>query len=108
MNRTSYHHQSINRSDGAWRRDGRVHRRLAVGAEVLDSGGVHFRVWAPRRHSMEVVLRSGPGEGRAFELSREEDGYFSGLALEAGVGTRYSFRLGGAGGSLLPDPASRY
>src|SRR4051812_24485855 len=47
-------------------------RRLPVGAEVLPGGGTHFRVWAPRRRSVEVVLEGGPGAaGRppAFPLS---------------------------------------
>ena len=34
-------------------------RRLPGGAEVLLDGGVHFRVWASKRHRVEVVLESG-------------------------------------------------
>ncbi len=45
-------------------------RRLPIGAEVLPSGGVHFRVWAPRQRTVEVVLQAGPGAGRAFRLAR--------------------------------------
>jgi hypothetical protein len=31
-------------------------RRLAIGAEAQPEGGTHFRVWAPRRARVEVVL----------------------------------------------------
>jgi maltooligosyltrehalose trehalohydrolase len=79
-------------------------RRLPVGAEVLSDGGVHFRVWAPRRQRVEVILE-GPMP-RAVELRREADGYFSGRADAAGDGTRYRFRLDG--GDAYPDPASRF
>jgi maltooligosyltrehalose trehalohydrolase len=80
-----------------------VTRRLPVGAEVVD-GGVHFRVWAPRRKSVEVVLEQ---RRQAIPLEPEADGYFSGLSAEARSGTRYRFRLDG-GDTLYPDPVSRY
>ncbi|HEX6184384.1 MAG TPA: malto-oligosyltrehalose trehalohydrolase [Pyrinomonadaceae bacterium] len=79
-------------------------RRLPVGAEVLPGGGVHFRVWAPRRSRVEVVLEDG---GAAFALEPEEGGYFSALVGRAGEGALYRFRLDGDD-SLYPDPASRF
>ncbi|MGD1075650.1 MAG: alpha-amylase family glycosyl hydrolase [Thermodesulfovibrionales bacterium] len=87
-------------------------RRLPVGAEVLSGGGVHFRVWAPRRKTAEVVIESGPGYRQtdaapAFELNREASGYFSGVVPAAVDGTFYRYRLD-AGGDLFPDPASRF
>ena len=33
-----------------------VERRLPVGAELLPDGGVSFRVWAPKRRSVQVVV----------------------------------------------------
>ena len=54
-----------------------AHRRLPVGAEALPGGGVHFRVWAPRRRRVAVVFEGGPD---AVELAAEGDGYFSGHA----------------------------
>jgi hypothetical protein len=48
-------------------------RRLPVGAEVV-ADGVHFRVWAPKRQRVEVVVEGGPGfkgEAAAFELRPE-------------------------------------
>jgi maltooligosyltrehalose trehalohydrolase len=78
-------------------------RRLPVGAEVLPGGGVHFRVWAPGRRRVEVVL---PDRGSVL-LDAEADGYFSGRAAAAAAGDRYRFRLDG-GTDLYPDPASRF
>ena len=86
-------------------------RRLPVGAEVQPGGGVHVRVWAPRRQRVEVVLeRGGPGregEAVAVPLAAEGNGYFSGLAAGARAGMLYRFRLDG-GADPYPDPASRF
>jgi maltooligosyltrehalose trehalohydrolase len=76
-------------------------RRLPVGAEVVPGGG-HFRVWAPRRERVDVVLE---GAGDPVPLAREETGYFSGLVPRAAAGSRYRYRLDGGG--AFPDPASR-
>ncbi len=80
-------------------------RRLPVGAEVQPGGGVHFRVWAPRRQRVEVVLE--PGEAAAVPLAAEGNGYFSGFAAAARAGTLYRYRLDGDG-TPYPDPASRF
>ncbi len=81
-------------------------RRYPIGAEVVEAGGVHFRVWAPARKTVEVALETGPGAPGAVELERETDGYFSGCGAMARAGTRYRYRLDGGGS--YPDPASRY
>ena len=81
-------------------------RRLPVGAEALPGGGVHFRVWAPRRRRVEVVLEGADAPG-PFALEEEEGGYFSGLAEGATEGALYRFRLDGDD-YLYPDPASRF
>ncbi len=61
----------------------KVMRRLPIGAEVqpdANGGGVHFRVWAPDRKRVAVVI-----DGHATPLTPEDDGseggrgYFSGL-----------------------------
>jgi maltooligosyltrehalose trehalohydrolase len=77
-------------------------RRLPIGAEPVD-GGLHFRVWAPRRSSVEVL---DADSGSATALDAEGDGYFGGLVPGRGAGFRYRFRLDGGG--AFPDPASRY
>ena len=92
--------------------DLRQQRRLPVGADVLPSGGVHFRVWASRRQHVEVVLEGGPGHHPGAEpvsvaLGPEGDGYFSGLVPEAAAGTLYRYRLDG-GAESYPDVASRF
>ncbi len=76
-------------------------RKFPIGAEIIPSGGVHFRVWAPKRKRVEVMLDSG-----CAELEAEPGGYFSGAVAAAGSGTRYRFRLDG--GDAFPDPASRF
>lgn len=84
-------------------------RKLPVGAEALPGGGAHFRVWAPARRKVEVVIEGGAGAGaggKAFALHAAEDGYFEGTVAEAASGTRYRYRLDGEG--PFPDPASRF
>ena len=89
-------------------RPGRVAhvRRTPAGAEVVPGGGVHFRVWAPRDRSVQVVLEEARRHARAVALEQEEDGYFSGMVAEAGAGVRYRYRLDD--GRDYPDPASRF
>ena len=76
-------------------------RKRAVGAELVD-GGVDFRVWAPDRKTVSVVI-----DNRGFALDRETDGHFRGVVASAGAGTRYRFRLDDDD-TLYPDPASRF
>ncbi|MFL5342990.1 MAG: malto-oligosyltrehalose trehalohydrolase [Gemmataceae bacterium] len=81
----------------------RHERRYPIGAEVLPQGGAHFRVWAPKRQRVDVVLDGGA----AFPLLAEGGGYFSGAVAAAGPGMLYRFRLDGEE-NLYPDPASRF
>ena len=77
-------------------------RRYPIGAEVTEDG-VFFRVWAPKRRHVSVVIEGG-GE---HALAPEGGGYFSGTIARAPAGTRYRFRLD-QGKTLYPDPASRF
>ena len=77
-------------------------RRLPVGAEIVPGRGVHFRVWAPIRRSVGVLIEGRP----AVPLVAEPGGYFSGLVEGVGAGTRYKYRLDG-GEDHYPDLASR-
>jgi len=86
-----------------------TNRRLPIGAEILDEGSVHFRVWAPKRRRVELLLvRSGsnPNDAQRFALAAERDGYFS-IAVEAHAGMRYGYRLDDQG-RVYSDPASRF
>lgn len=74
--------------------------KLGIGATV-GADGAHFRVWAPNASRAELILDTG----RAIDMRREINGYFS-VDAEAGAGTRYRYRLDG--GQELPDPASRF
>ncbi len=75
-------------------------RRLPVGAEVQPGGGAHFRVWAPKARSLEVLI-----DGGAHALAAEAGGYFSGAVAPARAGSLYRLRIDGA--RDYPDPASR-
>jgi maltooligosyltrehalose trehalohydrolase len=80
-----------------------VRRHFPIGAEVVPEG-IHFRVWAPGRKSVEVVFEGGLAPQ---PLQAEENGYFSGFAEGASAGALYRFRLDGSE-NPLPDPASRF
>ncbi|HEV7225467.1 MAG TPA: malto-oligosyltrehalose trehalohydrolase [Pirellulales bacterium] len=87
-------------------------RRLFIGAEVQPGGGTHFRVWAPRRKRVEVVLTSGSPEAagpkaESYPLAPEQNGFFAGSVEQAAAGDLYRFRLDGES-PLYPDPASRF
>jgi len=76
-------------------------RRLPVGAELESPGSANFRVWAPKRKRVSVVMERGGGH----ELVGEGNGYFSGLA-GVGARSRYRFQLDDDV-TLYPDPCSR-
>jgi len=99
--------QSHSQSQGR-KSDVRLPRRYPIGGEIISPNETHFRVWAPKVQRVELVLESVGKNARhnSHPLTREEDGYFSGI-VEAGSGRRYRFRLDGAE-QLYPDPASRY
>ncbi len=83
--------------------DGRlVGKNYSIGA-IPCAQGTQFRIWAPIAHKVEVVVN---GKDLRYPLGGEEDGYFSGLLQEVGVGSLYRFSLDG--GEAFPDPASRY
>jgi maltooligosyltrehalose trehalohydrolase len=76
--------------------------QMTLGAQV-EAVGVRFRVWAPKRARVDVVLEE---DGRSFPLLKDEAGYFSGLVPIATAGMRYRYRLDN--GEAYPDPCSRY
>ena len=84
-------------------------RRLPIGAEVLGKGGSHFRVWAPDRKKVEVVLfqENDSQNSIRHHLDQEENGYFSGCVPDVTAGTLYWFRLDEEP-QCYPDPAARF
>ena len=81
--------------------------RASLGARPdADAGGVWFRVWAPDRLGVEVVLEGPGARPRAIALEKHPDGTFGGLVPGLGAGARYRYRVDGLG--PFPDPASRY
>src|SRR6476659_2560753 len=85
-----------------------MQRRYPIGAEIISKNETHFRVWAPKANTLDVVLE--PSSERSAErtfhpLTQERDGYFSGT-VTCGVGARYRFRLNRSE-NFYPDPASR-
>jgi maltooligosyltrehalose trehalohydrolase len=76
-------------------------RRFPIGAEILPSGGVSFRAWAPKRQRVAVEIAD-----KCFMLERSGKGYFEASVESAKAGDLYRFRLDDAGS--FPDPASRY
>ncbi|HKH35270.1 MAG TPA: hypothetical protein VKA80_14110, partial [Beijerinckiaceae bacterium] len=57
-------------------------RRYPIGAEITE-GGVSFRVWAPKRERVAVVLEGGS----EHPLTNEGAGYFSATIAAARAGT---------------------
>jgi maltooligosyltrehalose trehalohydrolase len=81
-------------------------RRMPIGAERIGDGGVDFRIWAPRRKRVDIVLEGGAGEGTTHPGTAQSGGYFAARVRPARTGTLYRIRLDG-GSELYPDPASR-
>lgn len=83
-----------------------MNRIMPIGAEILKSGGVHFRVWAPESQIVSVALDTGKTVVN-FQLQPDQAGYFSGLSLAANEGMCYQFKLNNDF-ELYADPASRF
>jgi maltooligosyltrehalose trehalohydrolase len=73
-----------------------------IGA-LLGPGGVSFRVWAPGRDRVWVVVDGG----QETAMDRDDNGYFACFVAGIGAGTRYRYRLD-RDERLYPDPASRF
>jgi maltooligosyltrehalose trehalohydrolase len=72
-----------------------------LGATVRDDG-VGFRVWAPDRRTVEVVIDGR----RPLAMTRQADGTFETTASGLAASVRYQYRLDGD--RYRPDPASRF
>jgi maltooligosyltrehalose trehalohydrolase len=65
-----------------------------------------FRVWAPTKQRVEVVLRTPGRTGAGCVLDRAADGSFGGVVPGIGPGDLYGYRLDHEG--VYPDPAARF
>jgi len=75
---------------------------MPFGANLIETGGVHFRLWAPGVAA--ILLRLD--EAQELPMAATDSGWFELTVPTAHAGSRYSFRL--PDGLLVPDPASRY
>lgn len=83
-------------------------RTYAVGPECHGDAGAHFRVWAPARKEVAVLVggdATRESHSLRHVLELEGNGYFSALVPGARAGMLYRFEVEiGA----FPDPASRF
>lgn len=79
--------------------------RPSLGA-VAGPGHTAFRVWAPERATVTLVLDRAVPAGDRFDLPAAGDGYFGGVVEGVTAGDRYHYLLDGHG--PFPDPVSRY
>ena len=77
-------------------------RRYPIGAEIIGDAA-SFRLWAPSRTGVELLLE----DGRALQMRSEANGYFRLDVQGLPADTRYKFRLEGID-APAPDPASRF
>ncbi|MDD1621045.1 MAG: malto-oligosyltrehalose trehalohydrolase [Methylococcaceae bacterium] len=88
-------------------------RRFPIGAERVPGKGVHFRVWAPERKTVKLVINAlgedvdSPHPPTEIELQSEGNGYFSIILPDACVGSLYRYLLDDDP-QPYPDPASRF
>ncbi len=72
-----------------------------IGA-LPDSSGATFTVWAPEKHSVDVVFE----DGRRESLQIDDGGIFHAHVDGISCGDRYRFSVDGS--EPIPDPASRF
>lgn len=75
---------------------------------LVDDEGTAFRVWAPERKRIELVLIDSDGHGqRMLPLNRDADGYFSAHAAKVTADALYFYRIDNDAKNY-PDPASNF
>jgi maltooligosyltrehalose trehalohydrolase len=89
-------HQGVG-GDSGW--------RPSLGA-FADGGGVSFRVWAPTRNRVDLVLDPLGTAPRCERLERSGDDTFAGTFDTVRAGDLYMYLLDGEG--PYPDPCSRF
>jgi len=77
---------------------------MPFGAQLLEDGGVRFRLWAPAAKSVELMLYTEP-DTPAIDMPAQAEGWFELDTTAARAGSRYRYRIDGT--HEVPDPASR-
>ena len=80
-------------------------RELTLGARPSPDG-VRFRVWAPDKKAIDLVIMAGEPEPHVIPLAKQGDGVFEVFVPGLAAGARYRYQIDGEG--PYPDPASRY
>jgi maltooligosyltrehalose trehalohydrolase len=74
---------------------------------ALNAGArTSFRVWAPDKESVALVVERASGKVDRYPLVPSTDGYFTGVDLAVRAGELYTYAVNGRG--PFPDPASRF
>jgi maltooligosyltrehalose trehalohydrolase len=78
-----------------------------IGANLIGKN-VHFRVWAPEKHSVTLVLENGKGvKTSSYAMKKNEDGFFSATVPASKAGSLYRYQLDNDG-NLYSDPANYF
>lgn len=76
-----------------------------IGANLIGEN-VHFRVWAPEKRSVTLVLENGSGvKTSSYAMKKDKDGFFSDTVPISKAGSLYRYQLDNDG-NLYPDPVS--
>jgi 1,4-alpha-glucan branching enzyme/maltooligosyltrehalose trehalohydrolase len=87
----------------------RLAHTMPFGAALQATGGAMFRLWAPVKARVELVIWRAHGE-LAIDTTADAAGWREVLVPDAVAGERYQWRVHGEDGHqamLVPDPASR-
>ncbi|MFW5973385.1 MAG: malto-oligosyltrehalose trehalohydrolase, partial [Bacteroidota bacterium] len=76
---------------------------LVFRGALPDAGGTRFRVWAPEKNTIDVLIEP---DGTSYRMERSAGGYFATYVEGVGPGARYRYRMDD--GPDFPDPASRF
>jgi len=79
--------------------------QMPFGAQLLDGGGVRFRIWAPAAKRVALSLQDCEGEG-VDEMAPQEGGWFELVNRSAAAGSLYRYCIDD--NLSVPDPASRF
>jgi maltooligosyltrehalose trehalohydrolase len=77
---------------------------MTWGAQVLDNGGVRFRLWAPAAN--EVALLLVDGRERRLPMQLQAFGWYEIVEPSCSAGSRYLYEINRE--IRVPDPASRF